>query len=128
MNLRRGSSARRSGLARRGPIMYSQARFFRHFLRLAGDNSTNYDGMVYSTSAHHLGLEPGHGIPPDTQATLPAARDPRRYRRRRYPSPDPGTAATRSRALGGRGRGSVGGHTTIDLQLAGSLPHRADAT
>src|SRR4051812_7098099 len=126
MDLRHMPPALAIGSPLRGPNNYSWTRFFSHLLCLAKYISTNYDGMVHSTTAYPVGLDQGHGIPPHGQAAIPTAADPRRYRRCRYSSSDTGTPATRSGYLGGCGRGPVGRHATVHLRLAGPIPSHAD--
>src|SRR4051794_1365538 len=72
-NLCRTPRAYRLGSAPGGPNTYSRTRFLSHPLRLAKDISTNYHGMVFSTPARLVGLEQDHGLPPDSEAAIPAA-------------------------------------------------------
>jgi len=62
--------------ALRGPNKYSGTRFFSHLLCLAKHISTNYDGMVQSTTVHPVGLDQDHGIPPDGETAIPTAGNP----------------------------------------------------
>src|SRR5215469_12942502 len=94
---------------------------------VVGFSSTCDDGIDHLPQVEPVGTEVSCELPPHSKATVSPATDSRHRPRRQHPAPELGPPAARSGTLGRHHRSGVGRLATVGLQLARSLPPRANA-